>query len=471
MSENIKQKTEKKVGMIIILCLIFSFGLLSLDTKADLIFQEIREWQIASDDLEHNYCDDASDFGVLVTVDDYTQAHGVPDTTDATSTTPFEADADYWTFNMADTALGSFTSARIGLTFWDVGPTHSNDWFDVQYSINAGGAWNGLVQYNSGLLLPTSRTLVWWDASLITTAAEANSTQVRIILDKQQADDDVNLGVDGVEMEITYTGNNLPTLENISLNAGSNFAPSPGTVVDVTISGKAVDDDGCSGLGGYEGQAYVSAQGINCAASNSNCYVDISCNTSCSGSVANVSCPSSIWFYAEATDDLATQSWVGAILVTDAASATAETTDEANEEVEMTGALCVSVIPASIAYGIIFAGQDSGATPQSALVQNLCNTALDISVSGTNMTTAAENYTIIVTSQHYATETFTYNAVGSATEVSLLTGAANLEINALKPTTSPTDSSDEVFWGIAAPVAASDATDYGGLNTFTAIND
>jgi len=264
--------------------------------------------------------------------------------------------------------------------------------------------------------------------------------------------------------------NSVPILQNVSLNSNSNFAPSPGTVVDVTISGQAIDNNGCSSLN-FEGQAYVSAEGINCAASNSNCYVDISCNTSCTGSVADVSCPTSIWFYAEATDDLDTESWVAAILVTDSASATAETTDEDAEEVEMTGALCVSVIPASLAYGTISVGGDSGATPSSTLVENLCNTDLDISVSGTDMTTAAEDYTIIVTSQHYATETFTYNAAASATEVSLLTGAADVEIDAAKPTSSPSDSSDEVFWGVAVPAGADNATDYGGDNTFTAIND
>lgn len=261
-------------------------------------------------------------------------------------------------------------------------------------------------------------------------------------------------------------GNALPSLESLSLNGGSNFAPTPAGVTPVTVSGKLVDKNGCSDMVSITGAIIATVDSdIGCAFSSDTCYSGLTCVTSsCTGSVAEVSCAANIYFFSEPTND-DTDTWVGVILITDAAGATSEG-DSESEDTEFTGALCISVIPASIAYGSVAAGSDSGAAPESVLVANVCNTEMDTSVEGTNMTSSANAATIYVSEQQYNTETFTYGAGN----VSLLVGAANVDIDSSKPTASPTDSSDEIFWGIGIQGGSANATDYGGINTFTAID-
>jgi len=203
-------------------------------------------------------------------------------------------------------------------------------------------------------------------------------------------------------------GNAPPTLESLSLNAGVNFAPTPAGTTAVTVSGKLVDKNGCSDMTSITGSILATVDSdIGCAFSSDTCYSGLTCVTSsCSGSVAEVSCAANIYFFAEPTND-DTDSWIGAILVTDSAGATVDANSLA-EDIDFTGALCISVIPASIAYGSVAAGGDTGAAPQSVLIANVCNTEMDTSVSGTNMTSAANVATIMVSEQQYSTETFTW---------------------------------------------------------------
>ena len=279
---------------------------------------------------------------------------------------------------------------------------------------------------------------------------------------------EVRADVDTATTNVTV-GNAIPTLSGLSLNGGATFAPNPAGVIAITVSGQITDDNGCSDITTITGAIFVTIDvNLNCSANDDNCYIIATgtCITSsCTAGVADVSCPANIQFWAEPTDDDSDE-WVGAILFTDGSSATVEDTS-VSESVEYTGSLCISVVPASLAYGSLAPGANTGATNQSTLVANVCNTAMDFSLSGTDMTEPS-TYTIVVTEQQYGTVTFTYDGAGQTV---LDVGAVNIFIDAAKPSASPTNSSDEIFWGIGIPSGAPNNTEYGGVNTFTAIND
>ncbi|MCH7759432.1 hypothetical protein IID20_03685 [Patescibacteria group bacterium] len=518
MSENNKQKFGKYASAILIFILIISFGSLSLQTKADLVFKEIRQWQIASDaiaiqnDATENNCTNISTCAVTlnvpatatmvvvaVAVRDAETITSVSDSNGDTYTIAYSQGTDptvaiYYnttitanaaktiTANLsagtADTVIdaytltGTATSSPIDATATNSG---SSSTLNANITTNTAGS---LIAYVAGMQTNGTQSTYGTDqfqrgqiaqggnpkyaaanTSEITTGAGGND---------QTSTASKSAAWRAIAVEIKVApANAVPVVSNVVINNNANFSPVPAGVIGITISGQVVDDDGCSDMNVFTGQAFVTIDNnINCAADNNDCYVGLSCQTSCTGTVADVSCVANIEFYAEPTDDDADE-WVGAILMTDGSNATDEAVSDTAQDVEYTGALCISVIPASIAYGTLAPGGDSGSDTRSTLVANVCNTAMDVSLSGTDMTEPV-SYTIIVTEQQYGTETFTYDGAG---QDDLATGGANVEIDALKPTASPTNSSDEIFWGIGIPSAAVDNTEYGGVNTFTAIND
>lgn len=267
------------------------------------------------------------------------------------------------------------------------------------------------------------------------------------------------------------TGNSTPTVTNVSLNAGSNFSPIENTTKAVDVTGKVTDTDGCSDVQVPAALVFRSGVSVTCSSDDNNCYRGITCSTSCSGSTEVLAtCTSNIWFHADPTDygAYAAEEWVGAILATDSVNQTAQATNEASENVDIIGTLCLDVTT-SVAYGTLAPGTNSGSTNQITLITNTCNTALDVLVSGTDMTSAATLGTIPVAWQHYYTSSFTYEGGSEST----LTGSnVQVEIDCPKPTShSPSNSSASLYWGIGIPASAPFGTDYGGANNFSATND
>lgn len=264
-------------------------------------------------------------------------------------------------------------------------------------------------------------------------------------------------------------GNVAPVVSGVSLNAGSNISPTENTIVSKDITGKVTDDNGWATITNITARAFRSGQSVTCAASDNNCYTGITCSSSGSGTVASVTCAASLWFHVDPTDSgtYAAEEWVGAILATDSSSATHQATSEASENVEVVGTLCLDVA-SSIAYGTVAAGNNTGSTNKTTLVSNTCNTAIDTLVSGTALTSASATGTIVVGNQHYDLSAFTYGG----TETVLTGSNVQVEIVCAKPTShGPSNSSDDVFWGIAVTGGTPIGTDYGGVNTFTATND
>jgi hypothetical protein len=125
-------------------------------------------------------------------------------------------------------------------------------------------------------------------------------------------------------------------------------------------------------------------------------------------------------------------------------------------------------VTASINFGSLDPGNNSGATNQQTTVTNTGNAAIDIELSGDDMCTdypTCAAYTLTVGNQEYSLTTFTY---GSGTDLSDTATSTNISI--AKPTTSPSNQAGFVYWGINIPIATYVGL-YSGQNIFTAIAD
>ncbi|MDD3647401.1 MAG: hypothetical protein PHS44_02770, partial [Candidatus Dojkabacteria bacterium] len=125
-------------------------------------------------------------------------------------------------------------------------------------------------------------------------------------------------------------------------------------------------------------------------------------------------------------------------------------------------------ITSSIDYGALLPGDDTGSTNQTITVTNEGNVIIDINVSGNNMCTdypTCSGEVLAVSNQEYSLTTFTYG-VGTG-----LSGTPTaVDISIAKPTSSPSNSSDNTYWGIYIPSITMPGS-YNGENTFEAISN
>lgn len=260
-----------------------------------------------------------------------------------------------------------------------------------------------------------------------------------------------------------------PTVSNVSFNAGDpSFAPTENTVTSVDVTGKISEPNGGAECTTITAVAYISGLTSGCSADDNQCYRDISCTTSTSGTLISATCAVPIWFFAHPTDVGSSKegsTWTASILATDAASNTAEAEDETLPD--YTTAYYLDVTD-SIAYGSVDPGGDTEGTNQSTGITVTGNAAIDCSLKGTDMTSGT-NGTITANKQKYDLAAFTYASGGTAF-VAKDTDAA-LELVAAKPTTTPSDSIDVVYWGLGIDYGTPAATDYEGTNTFTPTGD
>ncbi len=275
----------------------------------------------------------------------------------------------------------------------------------------------------------------------------------------------------------TYTINNVaPEVSNISFNSGGSITlnikgASVKTVYATSTS--VVDNNGCTDLSDATSTVFMSnaASGAACAANDNDCYkvTSASCSISdCSGAsdtTATVTCSAGLAFHAIPTtasgdNPYASYDWLAYISAYDEASAGFDTS--AGVEVAATAALEVS--EATIAYGSIHAGENSGAANATTTIINYGNTPLDNQVEGTWMTKGSD--AIPENNQEFDLNNFTW---GAGTYTLSSTTPANVDIVVARPTNS-TNLSDMIYWGINIPTGIPSG-DYGGTNTFSAVLD
>ncbi len=272
----------------------------------------------------------------------------------------------------------------------------------------------------------------------------------------------------------TYTTNNVaPTVANITLNNGAAINPNiknaPNRVVWAT-STSVTDNNGCGDVLGATSTFYMSnaAGGANCAANDNNCYRVAAGNcyiSDCTGgsdTIATVACTASLAFHsvpttASGTNPYAAYNWITAINAYD--DTTTGSATSSGVELNVTSALEVTEL--TIPYGLLQAGQNTGASNATTTVVNFGNSPLDSDLVGTWMTKAPD--VIPENNQHFNLTNFTFPAGTAISSTTPQTAA----INIARPT-SATDLTSPVYWGMSIP-AMTPSGDYAGVNTFTAV--
>jgi hypothetical protein len=259
-----------------------------------------------------------------------------------------------------------------------------------------------------------------------------------------------------------------PTVLSWSLNNGQDITLTPGTTTTVYATGTVSDVNSYTDLHYATATVYRSAVGHSCTADNNNCYqvASTSCTfSSCSGNSCDVSCVANIYFFADPTDagTYSAQDWRADLQITDE-SGGADTQSTIGSELLTMRALEVN---SSIGYGSLAVTENTGANDATTTVENIGNDAIDVSLSGTDLSDNASSV-IPVATQKYATSTFTYSSCIFCTLLS--TTSSDYEVDLSKPTTTTPVLSDDVYWGISIPYGASAAA-HSGVNTFMAIGD
>jgi len=269
---------------------------------------------------------------------------------------------------------------------------------------------------------------------------------------------------DNLSLDVT-PNNTLPVASSTSVDSdAASITLTENTTTSVVCTATVTDDDGFADITSVEAKLYRTGVGAG-AADDTNNHYTLSGDANCipsggSGTTENYSCTFAVQFFAEPTDIgsiYAADNWTCQITPSDSEGAGTANSDT----IEMDTTLALNVT-AEIAYGTLGLGNNSGASPQTAVVTNTGNAIMDPQVSSAADMGCTGAGTIPVANQEYSATTFTY---GSGTDLSSTPTTLNLILP--KPT-STTPVTDDCFWGIGIP-----GTGVGGSctgsNTFTAI--
>lgn len=270
------------------------------------------------------------------------------------------------------------------------------------------------------------------------------------------------------------TNNVAPSISNIVLNGGSLITPNikgAGTKTVTASSSSVTDNNGCADLVDATSTIYYSAVagGAACAADDNNCYkaTAANCNISdCSGGVdtiATIVCSVGLAYHVVPTDSATgspyiADSWIGAIFAYDETLTSALATSTG---VDVYTQPALEISEATIPYGILQAGQDTGAYNATTTVINYGNCPLANDITGTNMTKAPDF--IAENNQKFDLVTNPYGSLANT-----LSSTTPVTLNLSARPTSASDVTRPIYWGINIP-AMLPSGDYFGTNTFTAI--
>jgi len=271
------------------------------------------------------------------------------------------------------------------------------------------------------------------------------------------------------EEQATTSGqvNNVaPTVSGVDLNAGTDITLTANTTTTVSCAATITDENGGDDISSCTAVIYRSGVGASCTADNNNCYIVGSSDCilgSAVGNDKNATATADIYFHADPTDTgtYSADTWQCQITGEDAGGLTGSGTDSSPPELNT---LIAVTVDSSITYDALNPGQNMANLTKTVNVTTTGNAAIDIQLKGDDMT-SGEN-TIAVGNQRYSTTTDDAWANGTA-----LTGSyATLEMELPKPTTSPSDSTDTIYWGWAVP-SGTPAGTYTGTNYFNPVAD
>jgi hypothetical protein len=266
-----------------------------------------------------------------------------------------------------------------------------------------------------------------------------------------------------VATSTVQVANVAPIVSSVVLNGGSDINLTENTATSVLCTGVITDNNGGSDIVSATATIYRTSLGSTCTADDNNCYRNISCTLSApDGNNRYATCTAAIWFHAEPTDTgspWAGDTWSCTIVAQDASNATGSANSAG---VELNTLIALDFTP-SIDYGTYAPGSGDASTVHVTTATTTGNAAIDVQLSGTDMTSGAN--TISVSQQRYATSTVAYSSGYTLTTIPTL-----LELDTTKPTTHPSNQAQNIYWGIHIPAGTPVGT-YTGQVTAVAVAD
>jgi hypothetical protein len=265
-----------------------------------------------------------------------------------------------------------------------------------------------------------------------------------------------------------------PIIDTATLNDGQLISLLPGTTTRVYATSTVTDLNGYSDIVLASSTIYRSGVtgGATCTANNNDCYISTTANnkcefTSCAGNSCTVSCYADIFFHADPTDIGSVfdgQEWLAFI---EAEDASAGYGFNSAFGVEL-GTLRAIDTQGTIDYGALTVNTDTGAFNASTSVLNEGNVAINLEITGTDLTDGASS-AIPASDQLFATSTFTYSSCGAACSNLSSTTPVAIDVDLGKPTVDSPPVEDAVFWGIFVPIGVNSVA-HQGINVFTPIS-
>jgi len=349
----------------------------------------------------------------------------------------------------------------------DISGTSGSIAFATSTPYRVGGAKNYLMYFTAANLASGDTITISLPATNSTTTG---TTSLEVITPS------------GSATNITHTfeasGNTAPAISPVTFNGGNPINLNEGTYKWATSSFLITDAEYCTSITSVTAKAYVASSSNNgtlCSENDLNCYIGVGSSTvpamcvatttgnSCGASDTTVEydCGFKFWYIARPTDtgDWATSIWSVSATVTDDGALTGTATNT-SQLVDVNSLSALSLSPASLNYGNISPGNDSGLTNSTTTITNTGNTAMDPRISGTDMNSASDS--ILVGQQEYASNPFLWS-----TGTDLTTSATALDLTLPAPTATTSAITDDISWGLGVPSGKKSGS-YSGSNTIDA---
>jgi hypothetical protein len=259
-----------------------------------------------------------------------------------------------------------------------------------------------------------------------------------------------------------------PQLGTIAFNEGFDISLIPGTTTTVLATTTVTDYNGFGDIDSATTTFYTTTATAACTPDNNDCYIATStaCSfTDCSGNSCTLTCSADFYFHADPTDADGGEFWYAFVEVRDQAGGTDFGTSFGLDVTTMRALDAQN----AISYGTLDINQDTGTFNPSVSLLNIGNEAIDVEISGTDMTDGLTSV-IPASEQLFSTTTFDYSTCGMPVCKPLDAIATSTEVDLDKPLSDDPPVSDDIYWGVAVPFGTA-SNPHSGMNTFTAIAD
>ncbi len=261
------------------------------------------------------------------------------------------------------------------------------------------------------------------------------------------------------------TANQAPTVDSITISPNPEIDLVADGQKTVTITATITDNDGCEEVftdGSITGVFYdADTVADTCSADDNNCYPSLTLTevgNTCDGAgdyTGDAEVTVDVWFHANPGSN-----WTAKVTATDSSSDSGSNT----QTVQINTLNAFKLDVSEINYGTV--NPDSVSSQQTVLITTTGNTAVDVQLSGDDMTWSGN--TILVTQQKYSDSSgFDWDSEGTA-----LTGTpVCYELSTTKPTDNPSNQSETIYWKLKVPTGKLAGGPYTATNDFDVVSD